>query len=179
MPFATTTDVEARLGRSLSSSEQTMVADVLAEVTSAIQIYTGQRFENGVATFTVRTDNGSVSLPQRPVKSITSVNAYGSDYLNYEVIGNTIAGLPRGTSIEIVYEYGYDDIPDAIQGICVRAAMRALASPEGQALASVTVGGYTETYVQPKNDSGVVLGLADKAILDRYKQPAVRTVFTR
>lgn len=178
MPFATITDVEARLGRSLSTSEQTMVADVLEEVTSAIQIYTGQRFENGVATLTVKTDNGSVLLPQKPVKSIASVNVYGSPYVGYTIDGNTISGLPVGTNVTVSYEYGYDDIPDAVQGIAVRAALRALASVEGQNLASVTVGGYTETYVQPKNDSGVVLGLADKAILDRFKLN-VGTIRTR
>lgn len=175
MPFATYEDVESRLGRSLSPTERNTVSEILAEASSAIQIYTGQRFEAGTETITLRSRTGTVLLPQRPVKDVVEMTAYDADYLNYELSGNTITGLPVGTLVTVTYEYGYDDVPEAIQGIVVRAAVRAINNPNG--LASVTVGGYSETYSSKEHEQGIVFGLADRMILDRYRLPAVRTAY--
>lgn len=178
MAFATYQEVETRLGRSLSSEEQLLVEAALEEVTSIIQVYTGQRFEIGTATTTVKTDNGSVYLPQRPVRAITALQVGGQNYTTYNHDGDTLSGLPSGTPVTVTYEYGYIQVPDAIKGVAIRAALRALNQSNGMSLASVTVGGYTETYSQPKADSGSLLGVSDRLILDRFRF-GPRTIYTR
>lgn len=164
MPFATYEDVARRLGRELSGPEQESATEALAEAEAAVVAYTGQRFNAGTYTDYISTANGRATLSQWPVTSVTAYRIDGetSTVSDLTVRGNVVSGLPVGVPVEIDYSAGYTEVPVAVKGVVVRAAIGLMMNPSGVA-GSVAIGGVT----QPLRSG--MLSPDDLAILDGYR----------
>lgn len=154
--LATTTDLEARLGRSLTSTEQTRAAAYLADASAKIRRYTRQDFTTGSSTVILRPVGTKIRLPQIPVTSITSVKALlinslrivlpeglwvfdGIDQIDVSSSYDFIINLPdlewAGTyapdTYEVVYDHGDNTVPDDVIAVCCGMVLRVLitASP--------------------------------------------------
>lgn len=186
--LATADDVEARLGRSLTTAEEERVDALLADASASIRSYTGQQFTQATTTDRFRVRRGSVTLPQRPVASIdsvtdvrTSTSVYhrwdGIDRIVFSVsaldefewepfrVGN---GPPV---VEIEYTHGYETIPDEIIGVVCSVVTRSLGRrPEDSAVSQESIAGYSYSIGSAGAAGGFGLLPDERAVLDRYKR---------
>src|SRR5690606_36466189 len=77
-PLATVEDLEARLGRELTSEEAARANALLADASALIRGWTRQDFTLTLGdVITLRPVGTVVRLPQRPVQAVTAVVAVG------------------------------------------------------------------------------------------------------
>lgn len=179
MTLATTADLEARLGRSLTADEAARATAVLDDVSAAIQSYTGQRFSRGTYRVRSRVRRGAVRLSQRPVHDVTAVtDRFGNpvehswDGLDRVHINTTCRPGAPIQVVDITYEAGPDQPPADIVGVACNVALRALgADPLDSGVVSESIDGYSYRLglVGGAGSYGV---LPDEArVLDRYRRP--------
>lgn len=154
--LATDADLEARLGRSLTATEQTRATAYLADISAKIRNYTGRSFE-AVAGDTVRlrTVGTRLRLPHTPVTAVNSVTAIGwagipnlllpVGFWGWDGLdGIEIAPLSSSAWInlpevelgadlpdtyEVDYDHGDASVPDDVVSVACGAVLRVLLSP--------------------------------------------------
>lgn len=135
-------DLEARLGRDLTTAEAERSPAICADVSASIRLYTGQTFELTETTELVKIRRSGVAiLSQRPVVSIESVVDHNDNDMTYTWIEgddrihlspqvpDTFSWVPYRTplsKVRVSYEHGYEEIPDAVVGVACSIALRAL-----------------------------------------------------
>lgn len=192
--LATPDDLEARLGRDLTDTEQSRAEALLADASAMIRAYTGQTFDEVTGDVAVlRVQGGIVRLPQRPVTAVTSVVALGGAGMpDVTVIdwifdgidqvrlgeGSCVINLPEiwwdddgypGT-YRITYNHGYATVPADVVAVTCGIILRVFGNPQGYR--SETVGAYSVTYAVPATGEalGVNLTRYDRTALDRYRR---------
>lgn len=167
-PLASLTDLSDRLGRPLTSVEETRGQALLADASAKVRSYTKQTFtrtDNEIVV--VRAQQGEIRLPQRPVIDVTAVVAIGAggapdlpvvgwqwDGLDIvrTAVGSPVINLPElwyeddveaypGT-YRVTYSHGAAQVPDDIVGIVARMALRTLTAP-------TVAGGVTGETIGP------------------------------
>lgn len=174
--LATENDLEARIGRSLTSTEQTRAAAYLADISAMIRAYTGQSFAAVAgATAVLRTVGTRIILPRTPVTAVNSVTAvgwagipnlplpvgfWGWDGLDAIEIAPLSSGiwinLPAvelGADLPDTYEVDWDHgdatVPPEIVAIACSAVLRTLLSPSlTEGLNTERVGQYSYGFQQ-------------------------------
>lgn len=185
--LATTDDLEARLGRDLTTAEAARAAGVLADVSASIRSYCGQLFDEAESTQRLRVRRGRVRLPQRPVTEVESVVDKAAvavpftwDGLDVVLIGAMVADTwavePWRTGLSVVdvtYTHGYATIPADLVGVACSVALRALGqSPTMGGITTESIEGYSYS-LGPAGAAGSFGLLNDeRAALDRYKRSA-------
>lgn len=203
-PLASKQDVIDRLGRPLTPEEDARITALLADASAVIRAYTGQTFtlvEDDVVV--LRAAGGTLTLPQRPVVSVTSVVAVGGspalpdftvvDWVWDEIDtirlgdGSAVINIPEvwwdddgypGT-YRVTYSHGYATVPDDVVGVACAMVMRVLATPAG--VRSESIGPYSVTYAIPAagEQLGVNLTRYEKQMLARYRKSANTVRVTR
>lgn len=167
-PLASLTDLSDRLGRPLTSVEETRGQALLADASAKVRSYTKQTFtRTDNETVVVRAQQGEIRLPQRPVIDVTAVVAIGAggapdlpvvgwqwDGLDIvrTAVGSPVINLPElwyeddveaypGT-YRVTYSHGAAQVPDDIVGIVARMALRTLTAP-------TVAGGVTGETIGP------------------------------
>lgn len=188
-PLASPDDLEARLGRALSTEERDAVTALLRDASGTVRLRSTQQFTAGRSTVLVRARGdhsattsdgetiygGRARLPQRPVTEIHSVE----DELGNAVAFAWTAGddfvvvAGHGLRVVIDYSHGYPEgeIPDEIVGLVCRMAGRALGTPADEAgLTSETLLGYSYT-IGAAAGAGAAGMLDDEvALVESYKR---------
>jgi hypothetical protein len=117
-------------------------------------------------------------LPQRPVRSITSVTQDGAD-VTYALKGGGFLALTDTTgSVDVIYEHGYDALPPELVEIVASVANRMTVSPDSlaQGVRSEAVGQESVTWGADAYSGTTDLTSAEKGVLDRIfalKMPSV------
>ncbi len=192
--LATPADVVARLGRSLTDTEAQRVDALLVDASAAVRNYTGQQFTAGTSTVTVTPQRGIVSLPQRPVTDVTTIEDTDSNDVTFTwYTGETVYLYPLGTDVQldlnavsppvapvtVTYTHGYaaGSIPEDIVAVVCGVTLRALGrTPLESGVMQQSIAGYSET-IGPVGAAGPVGFLAEeKAILDRYARNVGRVL---
>jgi hypothetical protein len=153
MALATAADLQYRAGRSLTDDEAERVDAVLEDVSAAVQIRTGQKFERADYELRTRVKRGFVRLPQRPVHSVDAVtDRFGNavshtfDGIDRVYITHIPYGCPPIQVVDITYDAGPDSVPDAIIGVVCSIALRAVGvDPLGTGMQQETIDGYSYT----------------------------------
>lgn len=190
--LAADTDLEARLGRPLTSAEDAKVAALLADASALIRGYTGQTF-TAVADDVVelRPVGTRIRLPERPVTAVASVVAigwggtadltlpagcWGWDGIDIVEIGpfdsdiwlnlpsTDLAGSYPDT-YRITYSHGDNDVPDDVVAVCCSMVLRVLTSPsQVEGMSSERIGGYSYQMSQQVNGgaAGVSVRLSEQ-----------------
>lgn len=171
--LATTDDLEARLGRSLTATEDTRATAYLTDASALIRGYTRQTF-SAVADDEVelRPVGMRIRLPERPVTDVSAVVAigwggiadftmplgsWGWDGIDIVEIaqfsGNTFINLPDlAVALEggypdtyrITYDHGDDTIPDDVIAVACGMVLRTLLSPSlVEGMTSEHIGQYS------------------------------------
>lgn len=174
--LATENDLEARLGRELTGTEQTRAAAYLADISAAIRGYTRQDF-TAVSSDTARLRpvGTRLVLPQRPVTAVNSVTAIGwagipdlplpAGFWGFDGI-DAIELAPFNSDVwlslptvelgedlpdtyEVDYDHGEATVPDDVIGIACGAVLRVLLSPSLQeGLNTERIGQYSYGFQQ-------------------------------
>lgn len=203
--LASQADLEARLGRDLTDTEQARVEALLADATALVRAYTGQTFEP-VADDTVvlRAAGGRITLPQRPVTAVTRVVAVGgsealpdfplADWLfdGIDTIrlgeGGYIINLPEAWwdedgypgTYRVTYSHGYTAVPADVLGVVCGMALRPLTAPTtAGGVVSETIGSYSYRLDAAGAGLGVAMSVEDRKLLDRYRRGASTIRVTR
>lgn len=193
--LATQADLEARLGRPLTSDEEARVPALLDDASELVRAHTGQMF-TAVAgdTIVLRPVGVTLRLPQRPATAVTSVAAVapdgtataamsgwswdGRDKVNlscatYDVDFSTPAWRNRMApdTYKVTYDHGYETIPPIVVKVVCDMVLRTLLSPSMTAgMVSERIGAYNYQLQQGSGTAGaaVVLTPADEKALARY-----------
>lgn len=172
--LATKDDVVAALGRDLTASE-TKQADVhLMKVSELFRLEARQQFTPGRSTNRLRVTAGAVTIPQRPVKAVLSVNgSLGSDY---PLFGQRLeVPAQTGTFVHVTYDHGYDEIPELVT-LTVAGIVAQLFEADPRARAGVSQRGETrgpfsvqETYAAWAQGAAPRLAPDDRAVAQSYR----------
>jgi len=155
--LASISDVQARLSGSLSAAEQSRVRALIDDASAAIVTLTGQTIvrEETTERLAVRTINRQrvVSLPQRPVNSVASVETIDGDTVSFEWDGKGKLALDAALDlayVDVTYDHGYGDDNDprnvigTITGIVATVAARAFGTPaEESGKTAESIGTYS------------------------------------
>jgi hypothetical protein len=192
--LATIEDLEARLGRDLTTEEASRADALLQDVSALVCSYAGQDFtvaEDDTAV--VRGLSGTIRLPQRPVTAVSSVVAIGGEGLpdvplvdwvwdGIDTIrigeGSFVVNLPAvwwdedgypGT-YRVTYSHGYAQVPADVLAVICGVVTRVFGNPQGYR--SETVGSYSVSYTTPGPGETMGAGLTryDQSVLDRYRR---------
>lgn len=199
-PLALPSDLEATLGRSLTSTEQTRAVPYLARASALIRRYTGQVFDPVSNDVVILRPVGSyLVLPQMPVTAVAEVRGVEEDGTAGDLLsGWTWDGLDRidittigfgwiadpwwpwpsgPESFRVVYSHGGAPIPDDVVGVCCDMALRPLLSPTPvENITSERIGAYSYQLGQfaggGSPGTAVRLTEADKDALRSYRPQA-------
>lgn len=138
MSFATISDVEARLGRTLTSDEQTQMTALLADATGYLQSVIGQKVEGATTTIKERAPWGNlrVVLPEMPVRSVDTVELDGVELTavtewewdgerTITILGGYTTTTLRYAVLEVTYTHGTTAIPADLAQITCALALQA------------------------------------------------------
>jgi len=167
----TSQDIEARLGRPLTTDEAARVEALITDASAEVRGYTGQHITRGTSTVTLPVQGGRVQLPQRPVVDVLSVNGEPVD--EPDLVGPVLRGV-YGCEVTITYTHGYDQTPDDIRSVVAAMVLRGLAtSPAAPLYSRETIGEYSYGLPESAIARRVIVDRTDRAVLDRYRVPDV------
>lgn len=202
--FATTADLAARLGITLTGPETTRATTLIAQASDLIRSHAKQTISKVTGDVLVRRGvfGNRLVLPERPVIQVTQVQAqymsqgatYTIDPASYFVdrdelvrydypLAFTDGGgwLGPGWVLSITYDHGFDQAANPVpyklgvcKSICLDSVIRAWVNPGN--LAQTEVGGVLESYPQ---GSGMLLTPEEKYNLDDLFRTANRTIGLR
>jgi hypothetical protein len=195
--LASTTDLEARMGRPLAPSEYPRAEALLDDASALVRDYTNQDFsrtDNDTAV--LRAQQGEIRLPQRPVLDVTSVVALGAGgapdlpIVGWEWDGldivrtltiSPVINLPEvwieddldaypGT-YRVTYSHGGAAAPPAVVAVVAAMALRTLTAPSVMGgVTGETVGPYSYRTDGTGVGTSVTMTDADRRALVRYRR---------
>ncbi|MGW6741637.1 hypothetical protein ACWGDX_13075 [Streptomyces sp. NPDC055025] len=191
------TALEDRIGRPLTSPEVARAQALLADASALVRAFTGQDFSRTDGeTLIVRSQQGEIRLPQRPVLAVTSVVAVGAGGApDLPVVGwrwdgldivrtssdSPVINLPElwyeddldaypGT-YRVVYSHGTDSVPSNVIAVVAAMALRTLTAPSlAGGVTGESIGPYSYRTDGSSIGTAVVLGEGDRRILARYRR---------
>lgn len=199
MALATIADLEARLGRKITTpTEITQANAFLDDASAKVSAYTRQEFALIEDDEVVLRPVGTLlRLPERPAVAITSVHAIGCDGQELQLAGycwdgsdlidlagwsGAVINLPEwwdggdgADSYRVVYDHGYDVIPPAVVAVVAGMVLRVLSSPSPvEGMVTEKIGQYSYGLQQGAGANGLTVRLTDddKAALSRYRRTA-------
>lgn len=185
MTLATTDDFQARLGRDLTDDETARAEALLADVSAAVKIRTTQTFELAETTVRLRIRRDGVRLPQSPVHGVTAVTDIDGNDISFEWDGLDRVALTNRTLavdfadictpvtvVDVTYEHGYEDVPEAIIGVVCSIALRAFGvAPTDAAYSQESIDGYSYTIGSAGAAGPFGVLPYEAEILDAYRKP--------
>jgi hypothetical protein len=170
--LATVADLEAYLGRTFDDPTTPELAiDIASDI---VRSYCGHSITRILNDNIFLDGNGTktILLPAAPVNGIDLLEIDGelltNDKYKYSKKGwvkRTDGGIfPNNPNIiEVIYNHGYEVIPDAILGVVLSLSARITDGSSG--IKQETIGSYSVTYADP----APVLRANEQAALDAYK----------
>lgn len=195
--LATVADLAAILGRTFTAAQESQAQALLDQASSIVRAYVRLDITRATTTdtFTMRWSDrqhlgtpfdcnrhGQVTLPQRPVETVTSVEVNGTVTQDWWLEQDQLylrsvpwlgpPGAHQAPQVEVTYTHGWDPVPGDIQAIVMQAANRVMVNPSG--IRSETVGGISTTYLIPATGENlaVLLSRTEMRVLDRYRRTA-------
>lgn len=141
-PLALVADLEATLGRALTTEEAARADALLASASARVRVECRQDLTAATSTVRRRVIEGVVRLPQRPVTDVTDVKRPDGTALtfNWPGLGHVQVWLlaplddfvdvpwpPHELDVvDVTYDHGYTEIPAELVAVTVNIALRAL-----------------------------------------------------
>jgi hypothetical protein len=167
--LASSSDVEASLGRSLTSTEEERVERLLAGASLLARDISRRPFEAGDYTVTRLVRGDRVHLPE--VATVTEVRAVDADgtatvLSDYTHRGKTIYGLAGYRDVEVDYTVASDyEVPDDVVGAVADMVAAVFTAPAPADVASQAAGPFAVTY---RTSAGTLV--ADGVVLRTLKR---------
>lgn len=178
MALATIADVEARLGRELTASEESKATAWLTDASAMFVQRAVQKFEVGESTVRLFPRDNVVRLIQRPVIEIVSVQDIDGNDIDYTWDGHqSLYDLGDLRGIKVTYEHGSATIPDDVVAVVAGMVARTLSiSPDAAAgVQQQTVGPFSQSYANWAVGAQVMMSPAEMKVADYYRGLSFRS----
>lgn len=140
--LASDVDVEAAIGRDLTSEEDARVGAILDKLSELFRRESGQQFTSGTSTVRLKVNGGRVFLPQRPATAVTTVKDDDGEGVEYTRLGQWLTvPMVSHEFVTVAYTHG-GDVPDLVR-LAVADAARQVLQIAPAAVAGVTQTGTT------------------------------------
>lgn len=175
-PLAAPEDVEAVLGRDLTSDEAKKVVPILEKASELFRRRSGQQFTPGESLVRLKVNGGEVRLPQRPVVAVQTVTADDGTPVLWSLFGSVLTVSLRSSDfVRVAYEHG-GEVPDVVR-LCVAEIGKRVLSIAPAAATGVTQEGHTDgpfsdqyTYATWAQGGQTMLAPDDAALADSFKK---------
>lgn len=178
MALATISDVEARLGRSLTVAETSKANAYLADASALFTQRAVQKFEVSESTVRLFPRDGVVRLVQRPVISIGYVRDIDGVDIDYTWDGRqSLYDLGDFRGVVVNYEHGSADIPNDVVAVVAGMVARTLSiSPDAAAgVQQQAVGPFSQSYASWAVGAQVMMSPAEVKVADYYRGLSFRS----
>lgn len=181
MALATVAEVEARLGRSLTTAEISKANAYLTDASALFIQRAIQKFEVGESTVRLFPKDGVVRLTQRPVLEVISVKDIDGVEVDFTWDGRqSLYDLGDFRGVTVNYEHGSADIPADVVAVVAGMVARTLSiSPD--AVTGVTqqsVGPFSQTFATWAVGAQVMMSPAEIKVADYYRGLSFRSTST-
>lgn len=173
--LATSNDVEAILGRVLTSDEHERVDSVLLKASELFRRRSGQEFTAGTSAVRLKVNGGRVYLPQRPVVAVTTVLDDDGDAVVYTRAGQWLTlDLRSHEFVTVSYSHG-GAVPDLVRLAIADVARQVMlvdqSAQSGGLQSSTTAGPFSQqiTYAPWAVGGATRLSPDDIALADSYR----------
>jgi hypothetical protein len=185
--LATITDLENRLGRTLTGTELTRASALLADASAAFRLYSGQQITQATTTNRLRIRRGTIRLPQRPITDVAGVVDSNANPLLHQWDGvdtitvacnvlDAFAWEPWRTQLtlaDVTYTHGYAIVPDDVVAVVCQMTARALGTnPEASGIQQETLGSYSYQVGGAAAAGAVGMLAAERLVADAYRTPS-------
>jgi hypothetical protein len=151
--LASQADVEAILGRVLTSAEEARVDAILDKASELFRRHSGQQFTAGTSDVRLRAVGEYIYLTQRPVVSVESLDDLDGNAVEYTLDGTRLVleCAHGGKFFQVAYTHG-GDVPDLVRLTIAEVAAKVLRIDPNAAAGKVqhtdTAGPYStnDTY---------------------------------
>lgn len=181
--LASITDVQAALGRNLTSDETAKVGALLDKASELFRWRSGQQFTAGTSTVRVRNRSGIVTLMQRPVTAVVSVTDDDGGVLEFDWdSGAQFHVSSTSKYVTVTYSYG-GAVPDLVRLTVAEIAKKVLMiSPNaqtGMTSSMETTGPFTnqESYATWAQGGQTMLAPSDDAIALSFQIPMAGPIY--
>jgi hypothetical protein len=178
MALATISDVEARLGRSLTVAETSKATAYLADASAMFVQRAVQKFEVSESTVRLFPKDGVVRLVQRPVIEIVTVKDIDGNEIDYTFDGHqSLYDLGDLRGVTVNYEHGSANIPDDVIAVVAGMVARTLSiSPDAAAgVTQQSVGPFSQSYATWAVGAQVMMSPAEVKVADYYRGLSFRS----
>lgn len=184
--LATVTDLETRLGRTLTLTEADQAEALLDDASAAVRAYIGQSVNSASQTTRLRVRNGAIRLPRRPVTAVAGVEDVDGNTLDFTWDAGQVVTLGRSftdgwsveptrsayTWVDVTYTAGWASVPADLVAVVCQIAGRALGRPaDSTGMTSESIAGYSYSVGGAAAAGPLGLLSDEKAVLDRYRVP--------
>lgn len=182
MDFASPSDLEARLGLTLTDAEETRAEALIAQAEDLVRAAARQHLslvEDDV--FTVRGSRESrYLLPERPVVSVGKVEIAGVEVDGWHLDGDYLVrpggfGTTRD-SLTITYTHGYDPLPSLFKTVTLEAVVRVWVNP-GAVMSEAY--GYERVQYTPGAPTGMMLTDAETKTIREFARRGSENHYVR
>jgi hypothetical protein len=181
MSLATIADVEARIGRELTTGEEAQATAWLADASAMFVQRAVQKFEVSESTVRLFPRDGVVRLVQRPVIDISSVTDIDGVEIDYTYDGfQSIYELGTYSPVIVTYEHGSDNIPDDVVAVVAGMVVRTLLIPADAAagIQQQSVGPFSQSYASWAVGRQVLMSPSDIEVANYYREKTFRSAST-
>ena len=178
MALATISDVEARLGRSLTVGEIPKANAYLQDASALFIQRAVQKFEVGESTVRLFPKDGIVRLTQRPVIEVVEVKDLDGVEIDFTFDGHqSLYDLGDFRGVTVNYEHGSANIPQDVIGVVAGMVARTLSiSPDAAAgVQQQAVGPFSQSYATWAVGAQVMLSPAEVKVADYYRGLSFRS----
>lgn len=181
MALATTADVEARLGRALTTAELSKANAWLEDASALFVQRSMQQFEVGESKVRLFPRDGIVRLVQRPVIEIISVKDLDGVEIDYTFDGHqSIYDLGAYSPVIVEYEHGSEDIPADVVACVAGMVVRTLqiAPDAASGVTQQSVGPFSQSYAAWAVGGQVMLSPTEAQVAESYRTKTFRSAST-
>lgn len=173
--IASLDDVEAVMGRTLTSAETPLADFALDKASEMFRREAKQRFTSGSSTVRLKINGGRVRLTQYPVVTVSTVVNDDAEAVTYTRVGQWLnVSLSSGQYVTVTYSHG-GDAPDlvrlAIAEVAARHVLLDDQARKGVSQFAHTEGPFTEsgTFAAWAVGGQVTLSPEDKALARSFR----------
>ena len=198
-PLITAEDVLTRYPGTLSTEQTAQLPALLTDASVTIRTYTRQTFTHETTTELIRPMGDRVRMRKCPVLAVTGValvdtlqtgglitlpmGAWMWDGGQEVWIGaiQTVINLPDEVTyllqyqtplMQVIYDHGYDIVPDIVITVGCSMVCRALDLPGPTSVATSAVGGVSYRLTGPAQDGVLGLTASEMRMLDTFRRVA-------
>jgi hypothetical protein len=171
MALITVEELEAFMGRTFTTTEESQAEVLIQMASDVIESETGVKFSL-VEDQEVRMQAdgyGIIELNSKPIQEVTVYVIDSTDEVTYATWDGLAAvyGLQPNEIVDIVYTHGYTTVPGDIKAVCYGVCSRMMYNPSG--LRQETVGAISVTYPGIGGEAGTLnFSTLEKKVLDKY-----------